>query len=812
MRRNGKKVLSLLLTLVLVLGMLPGSASAVASGTCGTDGDNITWSLENGVLTISGTGEMADYSFESMTPWYGQRASITSATISMGVTTIGNCAFDICTNLTSVTIPSSVISIGKYAFAGCRSLTSVIIPYGVTSIGAEAFNGCTGLASVTIPDSVTSIGGDAFFGCTSLTNVVIPNSVTSIEKQAFRRCTSLTSVTIPNSVTSIGEWTFYDCTSLTSVTIPSSVTSIRNRVFSHCTSLTSVTISSSVTSIGEGAFVGCAGLKDIYYSGSDVQWKAINIGKENDPLLNATIHYGQTSSPVDSILNDDAVFIKQASGKTCTLASATMMLRRRAILDGESNWKSITEADVRRLAWNGGLKFIFPYRSSNVFEQMNVITKSSLWIQSVAEKKNYLISLLETHPEGIVVYYHGKNGPLSNSSGQHAVLLTDYDLQTDTFFCADPSGNAPSGRIPFSNARIAGSKQDDKIENIHQIWYIVKVIDRPKTLLSTKTDLHCPVEMKITVGGKTLDSQNVIGTISNDYVTMTAEGTGKDRHVQIELTGNCAVEKDISIELVGTDTGTMTFTVTHTYSDGTEETHTFKDVPTSTTSIGKLDNLYPQAPVVFTLSDTDKAEYWIADVNETVENPSTELGDIILDEDRTQEPEEAFTFSDVPSDAWYYDAVYWAVENKITNGTSPTTFTPDRTCINTEIITLLWRAAGEPSSSAQLPFTVDSSLSYAEGALRWASEKYMIGSGFNQNAPCTRASAVRYIWQAKGRHEAAYNGQFTDVAATHGDAQAVAWAVNAGITDGTGTNPPTFSPNDTCTRGQIMTFLYRAYN
>lgn len=166
---------------------------------------------------------------------------------------------------------------------------------------------------------------------------------------------------------------------------------------------------------------------------------------------------------------------------------------------------------------------------------------------------------------------------------------------------------------------------------------------------------------------------------------------------------------------------------------------------------------------------------------------------------------ESISFTDVPE--WCAAAVSWAVEKGITTGTSATTFTPDRTCTTTEIITLLWRAAGQPSSSAQLPFTVNKGLEYAEGALRWACGKGMIDANFNQTAPCTRSSAVKFIWQAEGSPAVSTATGFTDVPAGADYAQAVAWAVSEDIVRGT--TSTTFSPGQTCTRAQIVTLLYR---
>ena len=182
----------------------------------------------------------------------------------------------------------------KGSAKGAITIPSEIDGKPVTSIGGSAFWGCTGLTSITIPNSVTSIGNEAFRDCTGLTSITIPNSVTSIGERVFEHCTGLTSITIPNSVTSIEDSAFEDCTGLTSITIPNSVTSIGSYAFKYCTGITSITIPNSVTSIGDEAFYDCTGLKDVYYAGSEAQWKAISVGSGNGKLLNATIHYNCT--------------------------------------------------------------------------------------------------------------------------------------------------------------------------------------------------------------------------------------------------------------------------------------------------------------------------------------------------------------------------------------------------------------------------------------------------------------------------------------------------------------------------------------
>ena len=139
------------------------------SGSCG---ENVTWTLTaDGTLTISGTGAMTDYTYDSRSPWYSCRTYIKRVVMQQGVTSIGDHAFWDCSGLTSVTIPDGVTSIGDYAFSGCAALTSVEIPNGVTAIGGSTFSNCIRLAKVTIPKSVTSIGKNAFYYCESIADV-----------------------------------------------------------------------------------------------------------------------------------------------------------------------------------------------------------------------------------------------------------------------------------------------------------------------------------------------------------------------------------------------------------------------------------------------------------------------------------------------------------------------------------------------------------------------------------------------------------------------------------------------------------------
>ena len=206
-----KQLYLLLITLLVSL-----SAYAERSGTCGA---NLKWKLtDEGVLTITGTGEMYNWEDGHAKPW-SRNSNIKQVIIGDGVTTIGEEAFSFCYSLESITIPNSVTTIGESAFKACSSLTLITIPNSVTTIGGRAFDSCRSLTSITISNSVTTIGGGAFYKCRSLTSITIPKNVTTIGIHAFYDCRSLTSITIPNSVTTIGYYAFSGCKNVKQITV-----------------------------------------------------------------------------------------------------------------------------------------------------------------------------------------------------------------------------------------------------------------------------------------------------------------------------------------------------------------------------------------------------------------------------------------------------------------------------------------------------------------------------------------------------------------------------------------------------------------
>ena len=178
------------------------------------------------------------------------------------------------------------------------------------------------------------------------------------------------------------------------------------------------------------------------------------------------------------------------------------------------------------------------------------------------------------------------------------------------------------------------------------------------------------------------------------------------------------------------------------------------------------------------------------------------------------EEQAASIFADVPADAYYTKAVEWAVKKGITNGKANGLFGSNDPCTRGQIVTFLWRAAGSPTpkGAAAVPTDVIPG-SYCYNAVAWAIENGVTNGfadgTFGVNSTCTRGQSVTFLYRALGTAPTTVNS-FTDVAVGDFYAEAVAWAVENGVTNGT--TDSTFSPSNGCTRAQIVTFLFRTYN
>lgn len=331
--------------------------------------------------------------------------------------------------------------------------------------------------------------------------------------------------------------------------------------------------------------------------------------------------------------------------------------------------------------------------------------------------------------------------------------------------------------------------------------------------------------------GETLTLRSAGGSVSGAVSYTVREDTGK-----AEITGD---------QLKATQAGTVYVMVhkaadaDYTEASSSEVAITIrKAVPTGTPAYTKITNagktladaklttvggtFSVPGSVAWELPDTttvvaNRAYTWIFTPGDTT-NYESISGEIVLYNfvDTPYFPgiigdSSKFNFHDVTRFDYFYDAVKWAVDHDITSGTGRFTFSPNAVCTRAQTVTFLWRAAGSPRPVSTVnPFTDVHYGDYFYQAVLWAVENGITmgtsATTFSPDATVTRAQVVTFLWRANGQ-PAAWNSGFTDVSADAYYAKAVAWAVQNGITTGTGFG--VFSPDAACTRAQIVTFLYR---
>ena len=328
----------------------PSPASELVDS--GTWGNNLEWMLDKqGVLTVSGSGNMDDFDGSSTNAWLKHQGDITSLVVQDGVTSVGSDAFFRCTNLISVSFPNSLKTIRKHSFFGCTNLESITIPdslitieevpfsecsklttiivsdnhpyysvvddvlfnkektvicifpegkkdsqysipNSVKTIQNGAFTNCVNLQSINIPDSVDAIGMYAFEGCTNLKSIVFPRNIQILEYCVLHGCSKLSSVVLPEKLKTISTLAFCWCENLAEIDIPEGITTIQYGAFDSCKKLSKLSLPKSVSRIDENAFNGCYSLKTIDYTGTKENQKEINIvSAGNSALINAIWNY-----------------------------------------------------------------------------------------------------------------------------------------------------------------------------------------------------------------------------------------------------------------------------------------------------------------------------------------------------------------------------------------------------------------------------------------------------------------------------------------------------------------------------------------
>ena len=760
--------------LCLLPQLVPLSHAASSSGSCG---ENATWSFDEkaGILTISGTGPMTDYDEDTNdTPWRYKTFYINKIVISEGITHIGDYAFEGCSNLKTLDLPSTVKSIGNYAYANCLYIKNVDIPNHVESIGDYAFYTASSLRRVTIPESVTSIGVGAFStyyleGITvaennpaywsDSTGSLYTKDKTTLLQFATHRISA--TYTFPEEVTTLAPHAFEKSAALQYLEIPNTVTTIGSKCFTRCSYLKKVSIPASVTQIAGDAF-----------ERSSLESIAVDANNPNYSSDGSGVLFNKTKTHLIQ-------YPTSLSGSYVMPESVTT-IRASAFEDAYKLTSVTVSSGVRELP-------------SHLFDGCSVLEHVTL-PQNLVKIGNYVFSRCDTLK---TLTFGDKLEEIGYQAFSYSPLLTSLtfpkSLKTvDEFafyYCTGLESVEFTGGLTALTPYIFGMCKN------------LKRVILPGTLrsISECAFYKCDslAQIAIPKGITSIGDSAFSDCIGLLELTLPDSVTSVGSYAFADCPNLVSLTLPGTITEVGTNLERGSSKMGHVVFTGTAE---------QWMNLSKS-GIY--ASTVHTDAKGTEA-HWIT------ENGTSrfycDLCQRTLAE--TTNPLSVAPFADVVPGEYYYDPVLWAVDKSITTGVSSSLFAPGRSCTRGQIVTFLWRAAGSPEPrSTENPFTDVNARDYYYKAILWAVEQGitngMSKTAFAPDKECTRGQVVTFLWRFSGSPApTSGSNPFGDVETDAYYHNAVLWAVEQGITNGV--TATSFAPARSCTRGQIVTFLYRA--
>ena len=832
-----KRLLACLLTLVMLLALLPATALA-ADPVTGSCGDDLTWTLtqhEDGAtytLTISGTGEMEDYTVGGA-PWHvalgvaANRKQITEIVLPNGLTHIGNNAF-LQAAVTEVTIPNTVVSIGTNAFWKCNTIETTL-PASVRELGATAFYGtfvvnvdanspylcsegggkvlysknkttlyqvsqdCAG--DFTIPSTVTTINDFAMNGCAKVTGeLVIPDSVQTIGRSAFEG-TGFTSLNLGNSVKEIGVSAFYKCATMTGdLVIPASVTTIGENAFASTgfngkldfqaqieefpaaifqgLNFTSVSFSGRVKSIGDRAFENCKQL--------------------------ATVTFGQGLETIGS-------FAFEGSGISGELTFPDSLKRIKTY--AFSNCLGITEIDfpegnatIEYAAFTGDTsvqKIKIPL-SEIQFDKLN---NGGYWIftQYTENKLETIVVGTAPNEESMSLFSNSLGGLKTIVIGTGVSEINNY---------AFGSANSLESALYPSNLTIYNAYQGNQnLINAGTKYTVAANGNMGQNTEQAMLTFETPE-------GKTCPTVTYLST-NESAVTVDANG-------KIKAIGSVGQKATIKAQYDGTTFAKVDVTI-GVMIDGAF--YSINPVIADQTYTG-----LPLTPAVEvtkngqTITEGFTVEY-VNNINVGTATATVKVGDAVVGTATFQivapppapvipvtpsapaqlpfNPDAGKTkFTDVAGNAWYASAVNYVVDKGLMNGTGEGKFSPEADTTRGMIVTILARLDGKNTSGTP----------WYQAGQRWAME-YEISDGTNMTGAITREQLVTMLFRyaVKNGLEAVTLSenltQFTDASDISAWAvSAMQWAVGQGLIQGSN---GLLRPQANASRAEVATILMR---
>ncbi len=847
------------------------------SGVCG---DALTWSFdfEDGALTIEGSGDMYDYQYydpvweyddySRFPPWYIFADAITAISLPDGLTKIGSGAFSSCFGLTKVTVPEGVVSIGDRAFYNCTSLQAVTLPESLKQMGSSVFNTCTSLSSVTIPGQIRSVPYGCFYGCQNLSSVIFPEDLYEILQNAFLGCSALTALDLPENLSSIGSFAFSGCTGLTELNLPDNLSSIDNAAFRDCTGLTAVTFPASLTSLGEYVFSWCGSILSYCVDADNPVYSSDSQGALYDREKTRLILY-PTGRIGAYAIPESVTEIGPNACSLCAGLTAVSFPEGLAVI-GSNSFSGCT----------GLTELLLPEALSrigyNAFEGCTELRMLKLPGEISEAEENVFLGCtglktvifsegLSEIPFGMFSGCTGLTG-LSFPEGLTTIGPWAFSGCTGLTVLVFPEGltiigdSAFSGCSGLTELHFPNSLTAIGDSAFYQCVGLTSVsLPESLTYLSGFNACTALTEITIPKGVSTIGHGAFSGCTGLASVSLPEELISIRELAFSECTGLTSLRipdgtTDIRYYAFSGCTGLRSARLpgslrrieTGAFSGCTSLSQLVLENPDCLVCCGH-EPYGPYAAPASTSLTLQKAEErqlrstgYEVDVADSLGIPSfttvygkhdTELENaepihVEVDpflyrylESYAKHYGYSFfatnVFDDVKEGKYYEIPVAWAYGKGITTGTGERTFSPGQTCTREQIVTFLYNAAGKPGYTlTENPFTDVKAGKWYYDAVMWAYENEItsgVGDGlFGVGQGCTREQVVTFLWKALGSPEPeTAECPFEDVKPGRYYYKAVLWAVENGITSGT--SPTTFGPKDTCTRAQIVTFLYKAY-
>ena len=579
----------------------------------------------------------------------------------------------------------------------------------------------------------------------------------------------ITSVVVSPGVTSIGNLAFTRFSKLIHVDIADSVVSIGEHVFSECSSLTNITVPQSVTYIDAYAFDSCTNLSSITLS-------------TNNITSIRPYTFSGCSELSSIVIPDGVTSIQLGAFSNCTKLTSITIPDSVTTIDpwAFKNCSSLTSITIPSSVTSIG---------SNVFTGCTSL--NDIRYSGTSES---VISALSDYVPTLVTFDYGDKVP-------------EAERMIKVFVKTGGTLTAPTTIPTVSGYEFKGwlTKDDEPYDftgaptgrfTLYANWE--KIPDQKPEPTPDPT----PETYTLTVKGGTFTY--------NGGEAMTSANVPVDAEVKVTL-NQSAVPEGMVFDLWAMDGASLLGNPAVAYN---EESFTIPAGSVAKGSTVTITVTPDSGYVLETISVTDKNgnDLKLTDKGNgkytfTMPASKVEIKVTFMEDNSVLN-----FFYDVPNDAYYYEAVKWAAENGITGGIGNGLFGPNQPCTRAQIVTFLWRAAGSPEPKAMSSFSDVSADSYYAKAVAWAVENGITtGTGdgkFSPDATCTRAQSVTFLFRAIGKLVDS-KAEFSDVLTDSYYANAVAWAVENGVTNGIGDG--LFGPDNSCTRAQIVTFLFRAY-